>query len=68
MRLEMNILARRQVQIPVDIPVGIWRLQIFTGEVDSTDKVLRLYDVPNDIYILFNPWCQGLSITSRAFR
>ena len=24
MRLEMNILARRQVQIPVDIPVGIW--------------------------------------------
>ena len=43
-------------------------LEFFTGEVDSTDKLFRLYDVPNDIYIPFNPWCQALSITSRAFR
>lgn len=40
------------------MPVGIWRLQIFTGEASSSDK-LRLYDCPNDVYILFNPWCEG---------
>jgi hypothetical protein len=51
---------QRQVQIPVDVPIGIWKLKIFTGETSEPAGRLRLYDCPNDIYILFNPWCEGL--------
>lgn len=47
-----------QVQIPCDIPVGIWRLQIITGELVTPDR-LSVYDCPSDIYILFNPWNSG---------
>nr|CAH0113585.1 unnamed protein product [Daphnia galeata] len=51
-----------QVQIPVDAPIGIWKLRIFTGATDEPAERLRLYDCPNDIYILFNPWCEDDSV------
>ena len=47
-----------QVQIPCDIPVGIWRLQIITAEVDNPAR-LAVHDSPNDIFIIFNPWNSG---------
>lgn len=47
-----------QVQIPVDAPIGIWKLEVYTGEAGDAAERLRLYNCPNDIYVLFNPWCE----------
>ena len=50
-----------QVQVPADVPVGVWRLQILSGLQESGDDRTkqRLFDCPTDIYILFNAWCEG---------
>ena len=47
-----------QVQIPPDAPVGVWKLQVVTGDHHTLGK-LKVYDCPTDIYVLFNPWCEG---------
>lgn len=59
------LLKRLQVQIPVDAPIGIWKLEVYTGEAGDAAERLRLYNCPNDIYVLFNPWCEGLYTARR---
>lgn len=49
-----------QVRSPVDSPVGIWQLNVETTIKDSKSAP-NTYQYDNDIYLLFNPWCKGIS-------
>lgn len=47
-----------QVSTPVSLPIGNWTLRVVTRLKNSTAR--ELYDFNQDLYILFNPWNQGM--------
>ncbi|CAG9771687.1 unnamed protein product [Ceutorhynchus assimilis] len=45
-----------KVHISAHAPVGIWKCSLQTNIVGQKEKRFD-YAVPDDIYIIFNPWC-----------
>lgn len=45
-----------QVHVSAQAPVGIWKCSIQTNIAGQGDK-RHDYEIPDDIYIIFNPWC-----------
>ncbi|VEN38687.1 unnamed protein product [Callosobruchus maculatus] len=46
-----------EIKPPPNAPVGIWKCVIVTSLIDVAGK-REEFAVPDDIYLLFNPWCQ----------
>ncbi|CAH1183736.1 unnamed protein product [Phaedon cochleariae] len=44
------------IRIPPHVQVGIWNFQIITS-LSGQRGQRKDYKIPEDIYILFNPWC-----------
>ncbi|XP_067006907.2 hemocyte protein-glutamine gamma-glutamyltransferase [Anabrus simplex] len=46
-----------EVQVPPSAKVGLWRCVLRTDRLDQ--KVVKKdFNCPEDVYILFNPWCK----------
>nr|XP_023022029.1 hemocyte protein-glutamine gamma-glutamyltransferase-like isoform X1 [Leptinotarsa decemlineata]XP_023022031.1 hemocyte protein-glutamine gamma-glutamyltransferase-like isoform X1 [Leptinotarsa decemlineata] len=44
------------IRIPPHVPVGIWKISIATA-ISGQRGIRKDFTIPDDIYILFNPWC-----------
>ncbi|XP_075229333.1 hemocyte protein-glutamine gamma-glutamyltransferase-like isoform X2 [Lycorma delicatula] len=45
-----------EVRSPVTAPVGVWRLTVETSVITFNNAAKQIYEYPEFIYILFNPW------------
>ena len=50
-----------RINTPPTCYVGIWKFQVETIQKSDQKKIVFEYTHDQDIYILFNPWCKGLS-------
>ncbi|KAG8256669.1 hypothetical protein J6590_063512 [Homalodisca vitripennis] len=59
-----------EIQISSTCPVGIWHCRIQTTTAGQARSEIKDFNVEDDIYILFNPWCKedGVYIESDAER
>ena len=60
--------SQLQIHLPSTMIIGPWELVVKTfteGNVDGEGKLEVLNEVYHkDIYVLFNPWCKGISSTT----
>ena len=48
------------IKPPATVAIGEWSLKVDTKtKLDGKTKIYR-YEHPDDFYMLFNPWCQGI--------
>ena len=53
-----------QIQIPFDCLVGDWSASIQTVSGGSMGRRRAEFKCRENVYILFNPWCEGQSLSS----
>ncbi|KAG5891828.1 hypothetical protein JTB14_035850 [Gonioctena quinquepunctata] len=49
------------IRIPPHVPVGIWKLTVITA-LSGQREIRKDFTIPDDVYILFNPWCPEDSV------
>lgn len=56
---EKKMLSVR-INTPPTCYVGVWKLQVETIKKVDNKNIIFEYTHDQDIYVLFNPWCEGL--------
>jgi transglutaminase 1 len=49
-----------RINTPPTCYVGVWKLQVETIKKADNKNIIFEYTHDQDIYVLFNPWCEGL--------
>lgn len=49
-----------RINTPPTCYVGVWKLQVETIKKVDNKNIIFEYTHDQDIYVLFNPWCEGL--------
>lgn len=47
------------VQIAGSAPVGVWKMKILSYVTGNLSADPEVYEIPQNVYILFNPWSKG---------